>query len=123
MVANVFAIDVHGAYPWIKLVTKPLSLWNFQDDVTSVVLPEFFHYSLCVISRGPTEEVPSTKKKKEPREGRERGRGRGRGRGEVIQSHSVFELGPAERPGAKPGKVFQGSFWVWAQPMRESVAM
>lgn len=48
-------------------------------------------------------------KKRERRDvdrGRQRdGRGRGRGRPEVIQSHSIFEQGPAEMMAKKRGNV------------------
>lgn len=43
-----------------------------------------------------TDEGPR-RERKDPERGRQRdGRGRGRGRPEIIQSHSIFEQGPAE---------------------------
>lgn len=45
----------------------------------------------------PKEEVTIKKEKRERDRDRQReGHGRGRGRPEVIQSHSIFEQGPAE---------------------------
>lgn len=50
--------------------------------------------------------------KKDVDRGRQRdGRGRGRGRPEVIQSHSIFEQGPAEMMAKRKGKGgHQGGF-------------
>ncbi|NXP42289.1 RPC4 polymerase, partial [Leiothrix lutea] len=47
------------------------------------------------LSHRPREDVTVKKEKKE-RERQRDGHGRGRGRPEVIQSHSIFEQGPAE---------------------------
>ncbi|NXB66721.1 RPC4 polymerase, partial [Struthidea cinerea] len=47
------------------------------------------------VPRRPREDV-SVKKEKKERERQRDGHGRGRGRPEVIQSHSIFEQGPAE---------------------------
>ncbi|NWW72627.1 RPC4 polymerase, partial [Climacteris rufus] len=47
------------------------------------------------IKEEPREDV-SVKKEKKERERQRDGHGRGRGRPEVIQSHSIFEQGPAE---------------------------
>ncbi|KFP86246.1 DNA-directed RNA polymerase III subunit RPC4, partial [Acanthisitta chloris] len=47
------------------------------------------------IKEEPREDV-SVKKEKKERERQREGHGRGRGRPEVIQSHSIFEQGPAE---------------------------
>lgn len=47
------------------------------------------------LPRRPREDVTVKKEKKE-RERQRDGHGRGRGRPEVIQSHSIFEQGPAE---------------------------
>lgn len=45
----------------------------------------------------PKEEVAIKKEKRDRDRDRQRdGHGRGRGRPEVIQSHSIFEQGPAE---------------------------
>lgn len=45
----------------------------------------------------PKEEVTIKKEKRDRDRDRQReGHGRGRGRPEVIQSHSIFEQGPAE---------------------------
>lgn len=57
------------------------------------------------LPRRPREDVTVKKEKKE-RERQRDGHGRGRGRPEVIQSHSIFEQGPAEMM-KKKGK---GSF-------------
>ncbi|KAM6106692.1 LOW QUALITY PROTEIN: DNA-directed RNA polymerase III subunit RPC4 [Pterocles gutturalis] len=49
------------------------------------------------IKEEPREDVSIKKEKKERERDRQRdGHGRGRGRPEVIQSHSIFEQGPAE---------------------------
>ncbi|NWX73704.1 RPC4 polymerase, partial [Alca torda] len=49
------------------------------------------------IKEEPREDVTVKKEKKERERDRQRdGHGRGRGRPEVIQSHSIFEQGPAE---------------------------
>lgn len=49
------------------------------------------------IKEEPKEEVAMKKEKRERDRDRQReGHGRGRGRPEVIQSHSIFEQGPAE---------------------------
>lgn len=49
------------------------------------------------IKEEPKEEVTMKKEKRERDRDRQReGHGRGRGRPEVIQSHSIFEQGPAE---------------------------
>ncbi|XP_010164768.1 DNA-directed RNA polymerase III subunit RPC4, partial [Antrostomus carolinensis] len=49
------------------------------------------------IKEEPREDVSIKKEKKERDRDRQRdGHGRGRGRPEVIQSHSIFEQGPAE---------------------------
>ncbi|NXU59844.1 RPC4 polymerase, partial [Turnix velox] len=49
------------------------------------------------IKEEPREDVTIKKEKKERERDRQRdGHGRGRGRPEVIQSHSIFEQGPAE---------------------------
>ncbi|XP_075300882.1 LOW QUALITY PROTEIN: DNA-directed RNA polymerase III subunit RPC4 [Opisthocomus hoazin] len=49
------------------------------------------------IKEEPREDVSVKKEKKERERERQRdGHGRGRGRPEVIQSHSIFEQGPAE---------------------------
>ncbi|KAM6294644.1 DNA-directed RNA polymerase III subunit RPC4, partial [Aegotheles albertisi] len=49
------------------------------------------------IKEEPREDVSIKKEKKERERERQRdGHGRGRGRPEVIQSHSIFEQGPAE---------------------------
>uniref|UniRef100_A0A8C3KKF1 RNA polymerase III subunit D n=1 Tax=Calidris pygmaea TaxID=425635 RepID=A0A8C3KKF1_9CHAR len=49
------------------------------------------------IKEEPREDVTVKKEKKERDRDRQRdGHGRGRGRPEVIQSHSIFEQGPAE---------------------------
>ncbi|KAM6395511.1 LOW QUALITY PROTEIN: DNA-directed RNA polymerase III subunit RPC4 [Rhynochetos jubatus] len=49
------------------------------------------------IKEEPREDVSVKKEKKERERDRQRdGHGRGRGRPEVIQSHSIFEQGPAE---------------------------
>lgn len=49
------------------------------------------------IKEEPKEEVTIKKEKRERDRDRQReGHGRGRGRPEVIQSHSIFEQGPAE---------------------------
>ncbi|NWW28644.1 RPC4 polymerase, partial [Falcunculus frontatus] len=50
----------------------------------------------------PREDV-SVKKEKKERERQRDGHGRGRGRPEVIQSHSIFEQGPAEMMKKKAG--------------------
>ncbi|NXN92125.1 RPC4 polymerase, partial [Rhinopomastus cyanomelas] len=57
------------------------------------------------IKEEPREDVLSVKKEKKERErDRQRdGHGRGRGRPEVIQSHSIFEQGPAEMMKKKAG--------------------
>lgn len=47
------------------------------------------------IKEEPKEEV-TVKKEKRERDRQRNGHGRGRGRPEVIQSHSIFEQGPAE---------------------------
>ncbi|NXE57476.1 RPC4 polymerase, partial [Casuarius casuarius] len=52
----------------------------------------------------PREDVSVKKEKKERERDRQRdGHGRGRGRPEVIQSHSIFEQGPAEMMKKKAG--------------------
>ncbi|NWY06286.1 RPC4 polymerase, partial [Nothoprocta ornata] len=54
--------------------------------------------------RRPREDVSVKKEKKERERERQRdGHGRGRGRPEVIQSHSIFEQGPAEMMKKKAG--------------------
>ncbi|NXX98020.1 RPC4 polymerase, partial [Centropus bengalensis] len=56
------------------------------------------------IKEEPREEVSVKKEKKERERDRQRdGHGRGRGRPEVIQSHSIFEQGPAEMMKKKAG--------------------
>ncbi|XP_068891674.1 DNA-directed RNA polymerase III subunit RPC4 isoform X1 [Aphelocoma coerulescens] len=54
------------------------------------------------IKEEPREDV-SVKKEKKERERQRDGHGRGRGRPEVIQSHSIFEQGPAEMMKKKAG--------------------
>ncbi|NWX27547.1 RPC4 polymerase, partial [Notiomystis cincta] len=54
------------------------------------------------IKEEPREDV-SLKKEKKERERQREGHGRGRGRPEVIQSHSIFEQGPAEMMKKKAG--------------------
>ncbi|NWZ85492.1 RPC4 polymerase, partial [Poecile atricapillus] len=54
------------------------------------------------IKEEPREDVLVKKEKKE-RERQRDGHGRGRGRPEVIQSHSIFEQGPAEMMKKKAG--------------------
>ncbi|NXI32379.1 RPC4 polymerase, partial [Sterrhoptilus dennistouni] len=54
------------------------------------------------IKEEPREDVTVKKEKKE-RERQRDGHGRGRGRPEVIQSHSIFEQGPAEMMKKKAG--------------------
>lgn len=61
-----------------------------------------------IISRKAKEEQKADGFQKKEKKGRERenqrdGRGRGRGRPEVIQSHSIFEQGPAEMMKKKAG--------------------
>ncbi|EPY84543.1 DNA-directed RNA polymerase III polypeptide-like protein [Camelus ferus] len=52
---------------------------------------------VVLVHRRPKEEVTIKKEKRERDRDRQReGHGRGRGRPEVIQSHSIFEQGPAE---------------------------
>lgn len=52
---------------------------------------------MSVLIPRPKEEVTMKKEKRERDRDRQReGHGRGRGRPEVIQSHSIFEQGPAE---------------------------
>lgn len=49
------------------------------------------------VKEEPKEDVPVKKERKErDREWQRDGQGRGKGRPEVIQSHSIFEQGPAE---------------------------
>ncbi|CAM9765391.1 unnamed protein product [Bubo scandiacus] len=56
------------------------------------------------IKEEPREDVTVKKEKKERDRDRQRdGHGRGRGRPEVIQSHSIFEQGPAEMMKKKAG--------------------
>ncbi|XP_035752011.1 DNA-directed RNA polymerase III subunit RPC4, partial [Egretta garzetta] len=56
------------------------------------------------IKEEPREDVSVKKEKKERDRDRQRdGHGRGRGRPEVIQSHSIFEQGPAEMMKKKAG--------------------
>ncbi|XP_064031647.1 DNA-directed RNA polymerase III subunit RPC4 isoform X3 [Pogoniulus pusillus] len=56
------------------------------------------------IKEEPREDVAIKKEKKERDRDRQRdGHGRGRGRPEVIQSHSIFEQGPAEMMKKKAG--------------------
>ncbi|NXP47662.1 RPC4 polymerase, partial [Heliornis fulica] len=56
------------------------------------------------IKEEPREDVSIKKEKKERDRDRQRdGHGRGRGRPEVIQSHSIFEQGPAEMMKKKAG--------------------
>ncbi|KAK2513136.1 Polr3d [Columba guinea] len=56
------------------------------------------------IKEEPKEDVSVKKEKKERDRDRQRdGHGRGRGRPEVIQSHSIFEQGPAEMMKKKAG--------------------
>ncbi|NWS76794.1 RPC4 polymerase, partial [Crotophaga sulcirostris] len=56
------------------------------------------------IKEEPREDVSIKKEKKERERERQRdGHGRGRGRPEVIQSHSIFEQGPAEMMKKKAG--------------------
>uniref|UniRef100_A0A8B9SIP1 RPC4 polymerase n=1 Tax=Anas platyrhynchos TaxID=8839 RepID=A0A8B9SIP1_ANAPL len=56
------------------------------------------------IKEEPREDVTVKKEKKERERDRQRdGHGRGRGRPEVIQSHSIFEQGPAEMMKKKAG--------------------
>ncbi|NXT26066.1 RPC4 polymerase, partial [Syrrhaptes paradoxus] len=56
------------------------------------------------IKEEPREDVSVKKEKKERERDRQRdGHGRGRGRPEVIQSHSIFEQGPAEMMKKKAG--------------------
>ncbi|XP_014817621.1 PREDICTED: DNA-directed RNA polymerase III subunit RPC4 isoform X1 [Calidris pugnax] len=56
------------------------------------------------IKEEPREDVTIKKEKKERDRDRQRdGHGRGRGRPEVIQSHSIFEQGPAEMMKKKAG--------------------
>uniref|UniRef100_A0A8C3C220 RNA polymerase III subunit D n=1 Tax=Cairina moschata TaxID=8855 RepID=A0A8C3C220_CAIMO len=56
------------------------------------------------IKEEPREDVTVKKEKKERERERQRdGHGRGRGRPEVIQSHSIFEQGPAEMMKKKAG--------------------
>ncbi|NXA43622.1 RPC4 polymerase, partial [Eudromia elegans] len=56
------------------------------------------------IKEEPREDVSVKKEKKERERERQRdGHGRGRGRPEVIQSHSIFEQGPAEMMKKKAG--------------------
>ncbi|XP_061871898.1 DNA-directed RNA polymerase III subunit RPC4 isoform X2 [Colius striatus] len=56
------------------------------------------------IKEEPREEVSIKKEKKQRDQDRQRdGHGRGRGRPEVIQSHSIFEQGPAEMMKKKAG--------------------
>ncbi|XP_006028967.1 DNA-directed RNA polymerase III subunit RPC4 isoform X2 [Alligator sinensis] len=56
------------------------------------------------IKEEPKEDVSIKKEKKERDRDRQRdGHGRGRGRPEVIQSHSIFEQGPAEMMKKKAG--------------------
>ncbi|XP_057240565.1 DNA-directed RNA polymerase III subunit RPC4 [Malurus melanocephalus] len=54
------------------------------------------------VKEEPREDV-SVKKEKKERERQRDGQGRGRGRPEVIQSHSIFEQGPAEMMKKKAG--------------------
>ncbi|XP_043938854.1 DNA-directed RNA polymerase III subunit RPC4 isoform X2 [Protopterus annectens] len=61
-----------------------------------------------IISRKAKEDLKDDAFQKKEKKGRERenqrdGRGRGRGRPEVIQSHSIFEQGPAEMMKKKAG--------------------
>lgn len=66
-----------------------------------------FPYSI-LFSR-PKEEVTIKKEKRDRDRDRQReGHGRGRGRPEVIQSHSIFEQGPAEMMKKKGTKL---GFW------------
>lgn len=64
---------------------------------------------LSVLTSRPKEEVTMKKEKRERDRDRQReGHGRGRGRPEVIQSHSIFEQGPAEmmkKKGTQKGSV------------------
>lgn len=54
-------------------------------------------FILPLLFSRPKEEVAVKKEKRERDRDRQReGHGRGRGRPEVIQSHSIFEQGPAE---------------------------
>lgn len=64
---------------------------------------------LSVLISRPKEDVTMKKEKRERDRDRQReGHGRGRGRPEVIQSHSIFEQGPAEmmkKKGTQKGSV------------------
>ncbi|NXH84107.1 RPC4 polymerase, partial [Edolisoma coerulescens] len=61
------------------------------------------------IKEEPREDV-SVKKEKKERERQRDGHGRGRGRPEVIQSHSIFEQGPAEMMKKKVSPVLSPQF-------------
>lgn len=70
----------------------------------------------------PREDV-SVKKEKKERERQRDGHSRGRGRPDVIQSHSIFEQGPAEMMRKKGGggwgedglwEGIEGMGWDWA---------
>uniref|UniRef100_A0A8C4MT61 RNA polymerase III subunit D n=1 Tax=Equus asinus asinus TaxID=83772 RepID=A0A8C4MT61_EQUAS len=61
------------------------------------------------IKEEPKEEVTIKKEKRERDRDRQReGHGRGRGRPEVIQSHSIFEQGPAEMMKKKVPRAGEG---------------
>ncbi len=55
-----------------------------------------------------TSDTPRQKVQKSGRGDSSRGRGRGRGRPETIQSHSIFEQGPADRLNKKGGSGYHG---------------
>uniref|UniRef100_A0A8D1K8L4 Uncharacterized protein n=1 Tax=Sus scrofa TaxID=9823 RepID=A0A8D1K8L4_PIG len=60
-------------------------------------VPEVSGFISPLLFSRPKEEVAVKKEKRERDRDRQReGHGRGRGRPEVIQSHSIFEQGPAE---------------------------
>ncbi len=85
-----------------------LTLWRYWDFLQ--VRMVFF----VLLRRRLKTDERTRRDKKDVDRGRQRdGRGRGRGRPEVIQSHSIFEQGPAEMMAKRKGKGgHQGRIWV-----------
>lgn len=71
--------------------------WGLPDQWRSVLELVWAVSRHSLVFPRPKEEVTVKKEKRERERDRQREwHGRGRGRPEVIQSHSIFEQGPAE---------------------------
>lgn len=92
-----------------------LTLWRYWHFLQ--VRMVFFVLLCCRLKA----DERTRRDKKDVDRGRQRdGRGRGRGRPEVIQSHSIFEQGPAEMMAKRKGKGgHQGRIWEIVWPSAE----